>query len=110
LEKTQVHGEAQVVGPVHPSPPHFSQCWATPPFPPAVVVVRTGVVVVRLLVVVVRTDVVVVRTDEVVVRLAVEVVRLMELVVVTDPPSGLTTFCHGKVELIGPHLISEKMT
>lgn len=40
---------------------------------------------------------------EVVVRLIV----VEELETGPDGPSGLTTFCHGKVELIGPHRMSE---
>lgn len=93
-----------------------------------VVVVTTTGVVVR--VVVTTTTGVVVRvvvTAGVVVRMVVDYshselallsdrawqrlteVRLIvvEVEMGVDVPSGLTTFCHGKVELMGPHLISE---
>lgn len=111
LLSVQVEPAAQTVGPVHPLPPHCPHFGAVPPFPPDAEVVAARVVVVAALVVV--TTLVVVTALEVVVGVVTLVVVAGRAVVVggvTTPPSGLTTFCHGKVELIGPHLISEKTT
>jgi hypothetical protein len=73
-----------------------------------VVVVTTPRVVVR--VVVTTTGVVV--GARVVVRVVVEVTgpRVVVWTGGVDPSSGMITLCHAKVELIGPHLMSEKAT
>ena len=111
LLNVQVDPAAHWVGPVHCCPPHWPHFGAVPPLLlPAVVVVvvvvRTGVVVgdcpPRVVVRVVVTVEVTARVVEVGPRVVVETG--------VDPPSGLTTFCHAKVELIGPHLMSEKAT
>lgn len=47
---THVHGEAHIVGPVYPSPPHFSQRCATGPPTTADVVVGITAVVDRVVV------------------------------------------------------------
>jgi len=76
------------------------------------VVTTTGVVVGARVVVRVVTTTGVVVGARVVVRVVVEVTgpRVVVWTGGVDPSSGMITLCHAKVELIGPHLMSEKAT
>jgi hypothetical protein len=113
----QVDPLAQAVGPVHCIPPHWPHFGEVPPLPVLAEVVRVVVTtrVVTAGVVAARVVVVVTTPPRVVERVvgageAVVTARVVDTGGVTTPESGLITLCHANVELIGPHLMSEKAT